>query len=65
MKVGDIVLLKEDWQASHVDYGYGIITRVAGGISKWDGEPWESFCVQWNDDFTWHEQQELELISET
>jgi len=68
MKVGDIALLKENWQVSGVYYGPGVITMMDEGTyidGDCETEPWKSFRVQWNDDFLWHDPEELELISES
>jgi len=68
VKVGDIVLLKEIWQIIGVYYGPGVITMVdqgEGGEDMPRSEAWKSFRVQWNDDFSFHEEEHLELISET
>ncbi len=59
MKVGDIVQLKEDWQIKDVYYGLGVITSIC------EEEYWTSYRVQWNDDFSFHEKEHLELISES
>jgi len=63
MKVGDIVLLRENWRWTGVYYGPGVITFIeegANGIGAW-----KSYRVQWNDDFSFHEEEQLELISES
>ena len=66
MKVGDIVLLKENWQITGVYYGPGVITMMDEGIYRSvDGnESWKSFRVQWNDDWSWHDPEHLEVISD-
>jgi len=63
MKVGDIVLLKEDYRISGVYYGPGVITFIEQGVN--DLHAWKSYRVQWNDDFSFHEENHLELISES
>ena len=67
MKVGDLVLLKKEWQTIGIYYGLGVITMIdEGNYDDADGtEAWKSFRVQWNDDFLWHDPSELELISES
>ena len=66
MKVGDLVLLKADYQTFDVYYGIGVITMMdEGNYNDADGtEAWKSFRVQWNDDWYWHDSGELEVISE-
>ena len=63
MKVGDIVLLKEDYRISGVYYGPGVITFIEQGANNL--QAWKSYRVQWNDDFSFHEEDQLELISES
>ena len=63
MKVGDIVLLKEDYRISGVYYGPGVITFIEQGANNLHA--WNSYRVQWNDDFSFHEEDQLELISES
>ena len=63
MKIGDIVLLKDDWQIKDVYYGPGVITFIEQGVN--DLGAWKSYRVQWNDDFSFHEEDQLELISES
>ena len=63
MKVGDIVALKEDWRIKDVYYGLGVITFIEQGVN--DLHAWKSYKVQWNDDFSFHEEEQLELISES
>ena len=62
MKVGDIVSIKEEWATIGFYYGLGVVTMIEEGDS--DGEHWESFRVQWNQDWFWHTKEQLELISE-
>ena len=62
MKPGDLVLLKEEWRTLGIYYGPGVITILDKGLSA--GGSWKSFRVQWNDDFTWHDPDELELVNE-
>lgn len=66
MKVGDLVMIRDDWRTLGIYYGIGVITMMdEGNYDDADGtEAWKSFRVQWNDDFTWHSPEELELISE-
>ena len=67
MKVGDIVLLKEEYRIGGVYYGPGVITMMDEGTyddPAWGAGDWKSFRVQWNDDFSWHEPRQLEIISE-
>ena len=63
MNVGDIVALKEDWRIKDVYYGLGVITFIEQGVN--DLHAWKSYKVQWNDDFSFHEEEQLELISES
>jgi len=67
MQVGDLVSLKEKWRIGCVYYGIGVITLVSeGNYDDADGtEAWKSFRVQWNDDFSFHEEEQLELINES
>ena len=65
MKVGDIVLLKEEYQIKGVYYGPGVITSITDYPE--DDYPEEGFVshrIQWIDDFSFHGTHELELISE-
>ena len=63
MEVGDLVLLREDWQIKHVYYGLGVITFVEQGADE--SGAWKSFRVQWNDNFSFHEEEHLVLINES
>ena len=63
MKVGDIVTLKEEWRIGGVYYGPGVITMIDEGTISSD--QWKSFRVQWNDDWSWHDPEHLEIISES
>ncbi len=63
MKVGDIVTLKEEWRILGVYYGLGVITFVEQGVN--DIGAWKSYRVQWNDDFSFHEEGHLEIVSES
>ena len=68
MKPGDLVLLKAEYQTFDVYYGIGVITMMDEGTyidGDCETEPWKSFRVQWNDDWYWHDIDELELISES
>ena len=60
MQVGDLVLLREDWQIKHVYYGPGVIIS----IDEYPEEDFVSHKVQWTEDFSFHGTEELELISE-
>jgi hypothetical protein len=66
VKVGDLVLLKAEYKTLGIYYGPGVITMMdEGNYDDADGnEAWKSFRVQWNDDFLWHDPDQLELISE-
>ena len=67
MKVGDLVTLRDEWRTLGIYYGIGVITMMDEGTYSdpaWGTEDWKSFRVQWNDDFTWHSPEELELINE-
>jgi hypothetical protein len=59
-------MIRDDWRTLGIYYGIGVITMMdEGNYDDADGtEAWKSFRVQWNDDFTWHSPEELELISE-
>lgn len=63
MKVGDIVALKEEWKILGVYYGLGVITFIEEGVNGVGA--WKAYKVQWNDDFSFHEEDQLELISES
>ena len=63
MEVGDLVLLRENWQIKHVYYGPGVITFVEQGADE--SGAWKSFRVQWNDNFSFHEEEHLVLINES
>ena len=68
MKVGDLVLLKTEYQTFDVYYGIGVITMMDEGTyidGDCETEPWKSFRVQWSDDWYWHDINELELINES
>jgi hypothetical protein len=68
VKPGDLVLLKEEWQTLGIYYGPGVITMIdegKGGDDLLRDQPWKSFRVQWSDDWSWHDPDELEVISET
>lgn len=60
MKVGDIVALKEEWKIKDVYYGPGVITSMIG----YPQEDFISYRVQWSGDFSFHREDELEVISE-
>ena len=60
MKVGDIVLLKEEWRIGGVYYGPGVIIF----ITEYPEEGFISHKVQWNNDFSFHGEEQLQLISE-
>tara|TARA_Y100000310_G_C20517152_1_gene731749 strand:+ start:698 stop:910 length:213 start_codon:yes stop_codon:yes gene_type:complete len=67
VKVGDIVLLKENWQITGVYYGPGVITMMDEGNYEEAGDAdlaWKAFRVQWNDDWSWHDPEHLEVISD-
>ena len=62
MKVGDVVVLKEDWRIKDVYYGLGVVISVV----DYPEEGFTSHKVVWSDtDFSFHETKELELISES
>ena len=70
MKVGDIVLLREAYHIVGVYYGPGVITMMdEGNYADPDDESldeaWKSFRVQWSDDWSWHNPEHLEVISES
>jgi len=60
MKVGDIVLLKEGWQIKDIYYGPGVVISIV----DYPEEGFASHKIQWNDDFSFHGTEELEIISE-
>ena len=60
MKVGDIVLLKEEYQIKDVYYGPGVIISIV----DYPEEGFVSHKVQWISDFSFHGTEELELLSE-
>ena len=60
MKVGDIVLLKEDWHIKGIYYGPGVIISIV----DYPEEGFTSHKIQWIDDFSFHVTEELELLSE-
>ena len=61
MKVGDIVLLKEDWRIKGIYYGPGVIISIV----DYPEEGFTSHKIQWIDDFSFHGTEELELLSES
>jgi hypothetical protein len=63
VKVGDLVAIKSEWQTLGVYYSPGVITIVEEGLLA--SGPWKNFRVQWIHDFLWHEEEQLELISES
>jgi hypothetical protein len=60
LKVGDLVLLKEDWQVKGVYYGLGVVISIV----DYPEEGFTSHKVRWLNDFSFHGTEELELISE-
>ena len=60
MKVGDIVMLKEEWQIKDVYYGPGVVISIV----DYPEEGFVSHKIQWIDDFSFHGTEELELRSE-
>ena len=61
MQVGDLVSLKEEWRIGYVYYGPGVIIFIDEGAN--DLGSWKTYKVQWNDDFSFHEEEQLELIN--
>jgi|TARA_R110000824_G_scaffold189624_4_gene371061 hypothetical protein len=61
VKVGDIVLLKEDWHIKGIYYGPGVIISIV----DYPEEGFTSHKIQWIDDFSFHGTEELELLSES
>jgi len=61
VKVGDIVLLKEDWRIKGIYYGPGVIISIV----DYPEEGFTSHKIQWIDDFSFHGTEELELLSES
>ena len=61
MKVGDLVLLKEEWQIKGVYYGPGVVIS----ITEYEDGRFVSHKIQWINDFSFHGTEELELISES
>ena len=60
MKVGDLVLLREEWQIKGVYYGLGVVISIV----DYPEEGFVSHKIQWIDDFSFHGTEELELLSE-
>ena len=61
MKVGDVVVLKEDWQIKGVYYGLGVVISIV----DYPEEGFTSHKVVWSStDSSFHSTQQLELISE-
>ena len=60
MKVGDIVMLKEEWQIKDVYYGPGVVISIV----DYPEEGFVSHKIQWIDDFSLHGAEELELLSD-
>ena len=60
MKVGDIVILKEDRRIKDVYYGPGVVISIV----DYPEEGFVSHKIQWIDDFSFHGTEELELLSE-
>ena len=61
MKVGDVVVLKEDWQIKGVYYGLGVVISIV----DYPEEGFTSHKVVWSGtDSSFHSTQQLELISE-
>jgi len=71
VKVGDLVTIRDEWRTLGIYYGIGVITMMDDVNATYTFEDdtdapivgCKSFRVQWNDDFTWHTPEELELIS--
>ncbi len=63
MQVGDIVSIKDEWRIFEFYYGLGVITLIEEGNDATG--PWKTYRVQWNDDFLFHSEDQLELISES
>jgi hypothetical protein len=61
VKVGDLVSLKEEWRIGYVYYGPGVITFIDEGVN--DLGSWKMYKVQWNKDFSFHKEEQLELIN--
>jgi len=62
MKVGDLVILREEYKVAWVAYGVGIITE----ITDYPEEDITSHRVVWSDgDFSYHSKSDLELVSES
>lgn len=62
MKVGDVVAIKDEWRIFEFYYGLGVITLIDEEV---DGRAvWKTYRVQWNEDFLFHTEDQLELISE-
>ena len=58
MKVGDLVKCIEG-ACMNVDGGFGIIIQ----LHEYDPDDL-SICVQWEGDFLWYEEKDLEVISD-
>ena len=61
MKVGDLVLLKENYQIKGVYYGPGVIISM----KDYPEEGFTSHKVQWLEESSFHAAHELEVISES
>jgi hypothetical protein len=62
VKVGDVVAIKDEWRIFEFYYGLGVITLIDEEV---DGRAvWKTCRVQWNEDFLFHTEDQLELISE-
>jgi hypothetical protein len=61
MKVGDLVLLRDDWRVKDIYYGVGVIIV----IQAYPEEGFVSHKIQWQNDFSFHAAHELEVISES
>tara|TARA_Y100001937_G_scaffold119379_1_gene175054 strand:- start:929 stop:1120 length:192 start_codon:yes stop_codon:yes gene_type:complete len=62
MRVGDLVVLKEQYKIKGVDYGMGVIISM----TDYPEEGFTSHKIIWSDtDFSFHAAHELEVISES
>jgi len=61
MKVGDLVLPKEEHKTKGVDYGIGVIISMYE--EEFDGKEW--CAVHWKHSVQYWEPHEMELVSES
>tara|TARA_R100000152_G_C6719083_1_gene145355 strand:+ start:287 stop:469 length:183 start_codon:yes stop_codon:yes gene_type:complete len=59
VKVGDIVLPRENWATDGVDYGIGVLIDVYV-----DDDGMEFFEVQWSHEKQWWKSYEMKVVSD-